>query len=241
MGHIMKVAIVENEEKEIKNYFQLLKQYEKEMKQKVEVLIFKNGYDFIENYKNDIDCVFMDIDMPGINGLETSKKLRELDEDVIIIFVTNLPQFAIDGYKVQALDFLLKPLDYVNLKVELNKVNRFCNSLPKKKSLWINQKSGNYKIPFSEIVYIEIIRHDVVIHTINSEFKFRGSLTAIEENLDKDVFIRIGSPYIVNLTFVEGVSKGECLLAGDKKLPISRKNKALFMEALNSYLNFDVE
>lgn len=136
----MKVAIVENEEKEIKNYFQLLKQYEKEMKQKVEVLIFKNGYDFIENYKNDIDCVFMDIDMPGINGLETSKKLRELDEDVIIIFVTNLPQFAIDGYKVQALDFLLKPLDYVNLKVELNKVNRFCNSLPKKKSLWINQK-----------------------------------------------------------------------------------------------------
>lgn len=113
----MKVAIVENEEKEIKNYFQLLKQYEKEMKQKVEVLIFKNGYDFIENYKNDIDCVFMDIDMPGINGLETSKKLRELDEDVIIIFVTNLPQFAIDGYKVQALDFLLKPLDYVNLKV----------------------------------------------------------------------------------------------------------------------------
>lgn len=140
MGHIMKVAIVENEEKEIKNYFQLLKQYEKEMKQKVEVLIFKNGYDFIENYKNDIDCVFMDIDMPGINGLETSKKLRELDEDVIIIFVTNLPQFAIDGYKVQALDFLLKPLDYVNLKVELNKVNRFCNSLPKKKSLWINQK-----------------------------------------------------------------------------------------------------
>lgn len=237
----MKIAIVENEEKEITKYLEFIKQYENETKERVEVSTFNNGFDFIENYEADFNCVFMDIDMPGINGLETSQKLRELDQDIIIIFVTNLPQFAIDGYKVQALDFLLKPLDYVNFKVELNKVNRFCKSTKKKKSLWINQKGGNYKIPFNDIIYIEIIRHDVVIHTVESEYKFRGSLTSIEEKLDKDMFIRIGSPFIVNLAYVEGVVKGECVLQNKVRIPISRQNKTMFMEALNSYLNFDVE
>ena len=237
----MRIAIVENEEKEISKYLEFIRKYENEVKEKIEVDTFNNGFDFFENYKCDYNCVFMDIDMPGINGLETSIKLRTLDQDVIIIFVTNLPQFAIDGYKVQALDFLLKPLDYINFKVELNKVNRFCKSVSPKKSLWINLKSGNYKIPFNEIIYIEIIRHDVVIHTTETEYKFRGTLTSIEEKLDKDLFIRIGSPFIVNLAYVIGVNKGECILQNDVRLTISRQNKSKFMEALNSYLNFDVE
>ncbi len=237
----MKVAIVENEKQEISKYLRFIKQYESETREKVDAVTFNNGFDFIECYEGDFDCVFMDIDMPGINGLETSLKLRELDEEIIIIFVTNLPQFAIDGYKVQALDFLLKPLDYINLKVELNKVSRFVKSVSKKKSLWINQKGGNYKISYSDIIFIEIVRHDVVIHTNETEYKFRGSLTAIEEKLDKDLFIRIGSPFIVNLSYVQGVVKGECILKNDIHLPISRQNKSMFMEALNSFLNFDVE
>lgn len=236
----MKIAIVENEEIEISKYLDYVKKFELEMKEKIEVATFNNGFDFIENYPADINCVFMDIDMPGINGLETSLKIREIDSEVMIIFVTNLPQFAIDGYKVQALDFLLKPLDYINFKVELQKVIRFNNTLNKKKCLWINQKGSSYKIQFSDIVYIEIVRHDVIIHTINNEYKFRGSLSAIEEKLDHDLFIRIGSPYIVNLTYVSGVIKGECVLEGNINLPISRQNKVDFMEALNSFLNFDV-
>lgn len=236
----MKIAIVENEEIEISKYLDYVKKFELEMKEKIEVVTFNNGFDFIENYPADINCVFMDIDMPGINGLETSLKIREIDSEVMIIFVTNLPQFAIDGYKVQALDFLLKPLDYINFKVELQKVIRFNNTLNKKKCLWINQKGSSYKIQFSDIVYIEIVRHDVIIHTINNEYKFRGSLSAIEEKLDHDLFIRIGSPYIVNLTYVSGVIKGECVLEGNINLPISRQNKVDFMEALNSFLNFDV-
>ena len=237
----MRIAVVENEEQERKHYLELLDEYEKETNVKNEVFMFSNGFDFIEKYPTDLDCVFMDIDMPQINGLEASKKVRDFDPEVMIIFVTNLPQFAIDGYKVQALDFLLKPFKYIDLKVELEKVNRYRETKVKIRSLWVTQKGSSKRIQLDKIVYIEVIHHDVIIHTLNDEIKFRGSLTAIEEKMDKSSFVRIGSSFIVNLMYVEGVVKGQCKLQGDIYLPISRSNKSEFMDKLNSYLNYDLE
>lgn len=239
---IMRIAIVENEQKERDHYCELLKEYEKENAgTKNEVFLFDNGFDFIEKYPSELDCIFMDIDMPQINGMETSKKIREIDPDVIIIFVTNLPQFAIDGYKVQALDFLLKPFKYIDLKVELEKIKRFRSVNAKTKSLWISQKGTTRRINLDDIVYIEIMHHDVIIHSLKEEVKFRGSLTAIEEKLDNLTFERISNSFIVNLKFVEGVVKGECKLAGNIYLPISRNNKAHFLDKLNSFMNYDLD
>lgn len=238
----MRIAIVENEEKERNHYCELLKEYEKENAgTKNEVFLFDNGFDFIEKYPSDLDCIFMDIDMPQINGMETSKKIREIDPDVIIIFVTNLPQFAIDGYKVQALDFLLKPFRYIDLKVELEKIKRYRETKIKTKSLWITQKGNTKRIQLDDIIYIEVIHHDVIIHTLNDEVKFRGSLTAIEEKLDELTFERIGNSFIVNLRFVEGIVKGECKLTGNIYLPISRNNKTRFLDKLNSFMNYDLD
>ena len=127
------------------------------------------------------------------------------------------------------------------MKVELEKVNRYRETKVKTRSLWVTQKGSSKRIQLDKIVYIEVVHHDVIIHTLNDEIKFRGSLTAIEEKMDKSSFVRIGSSFIVNLMYVEGVVKGQCKLQGDIFLPISRSNKSEFMDKLNSYLNYDLE
>lgn len=96
----MKIAVVENEEKDIQVYKEYISKYQESTKERIEAVFFQNGIDAITDYPKELDAIFMDIDMPMIDGLETSKKIREKDSDVIIIFVTNLSQFAIQGYKV---------------------------------------------------------------------------------------------------------------------------------------------
>lgn len=237
----MRIAVVDNEEKEIQRYHELIQKYEEETAEKNRVFYFSSGFDLLENFPADLDCIFLDIDMPQLNGLETAHKIREKDEDVILIFVTNLPQFAIDGYKVQALDFLLKPFKYVDLKVELSKVKRFTMKTKAESSLWISLKGESRKVDCSDITYIEIIHHDVIIHQNKGEdLRFRGSLSAIEEKLSTSSFVRIGSPFIVNLKYVEGISKNECLLFNGKFLPIGRQYKQNLLAKLNAYLNRDL-
>lgn len=99
--------------------------YAEKKRKKVSVDIFRSGVDFIGDGTAVYDIVFLDIEMPLLNGIETAKKLRKFDSDVCIIFVTNMPQFALKGYEVDALDYVLKPVNSFNIK---NTVKRryFC-------------------------------------------------------------------------------------------------------------------
>ena len=236
----MKVAIIEDNHEALDYYLKYINRYQKEEKVKIELFTYENGADLLKDYNKDFHVIFLDIGLPIMNGLEVANKIREVDESVLIVFVTNLPQYAIEGYKVNALDFLLKPVTYSDFQIEMKKIERNLK-LKKKNYLVLNFKGIVHKIPFTSIIYVEIIHHDIVIHTDSNDYKFRGSLKSIEENLDMQLFSRCNNCYLVNLNYVESIDKNIVILTNNKELLISRNRRKPFLDDFTVFLNMDVQ
>ncbi len=230
----LNVAIVENEEDVAKKDAELLERYASENKIHIESSIFNNALKFLED-KGSYDAVLMDIDMPGINGMQAAEEVRKQGKNIDIIFTTNYPQYAIDGYKVEAIDFVIKPISFPNLSFAMEKV------LEKKKnalngSFFLQIGSMARRFDNDEIIYFEMIGHNIVMHEEGLEpFKVRGSLKMIEPILNPDVFVKINSGIIVNLSKVRSIGDGVCLMDDGSSLPISRSHKKEFATRIAKY------
>ncbi len=230
-----RIAVVENEETRADELIALTKRYENEKGAFFQHQWFSNGYDFFESDMDSFDVVFMDIDMPGINGMDTAIMMRERGIDVMLVFVTNLPQYAIDGYKVNALDFILKPITYADFYMVMDKVNRNLNS-DETSYFLLNVAGSSMKFYNHEIEYIDMKGHDVVIHkTDGNDISFRGSLKSIEKELDKRIFYRCNGGQLVNLSRVKSFDSQNIVLESGVRIPVSRSHKKDVLRRLNEY------
>lgn len=196
----MNIAIVENEEYQTQITKERCERYCKEINQECWISSFSNGYDFLESELSIYDVIFRDIDMPGINGRNTSVKLREKGLETPLIFVTNRPQFAIDGYKAQALDFILKPMTYADFSLARRRVPSSFENQYKDGVIALNIHGSFQKFKNSEVLYFEMIRHDVHLHIKDKEsIVFRSSLSKIEPLLNSQLYLKCNSGCIVNL------------------------------------------
>ena len=109
---MLEIAIVEDEENYRNVLCEYLKKYEQETGQEIHMSVFTDGDEIVENYTAKYDIILMDIEMQFMNGMDAARKIREVDKAVIIIFITNMAQYAIQGYEVDALDYILKPISY---------------------------------------------------------------------------------------------------------------------------------
>ena len=114
--------------------------YSEEKQEPLAVECFENGLNFISDYKASCDIALMDIEMPHMNGLDTARKLREFDSQIPLIFITNMAQYAINGYEVQALDFMVKPIEYFNFSLKLDKAIRISHCASQAKGLFRSMK-----------------------------------------------------------------------------------------------------
>ena len=121
-SRMYQIAVVEDSSQESTSLISLLVKYEKENNLNFKIDLFQNGFLFLDEFEPNYDLIFMDIAMPGINGIDVSKKIREADEQVPLVFVTSLTQYALQGYKVGAIDYLVKPVTYDHLKITLSRV-----------------------------------------------------------------------------------------------------------------------
>lgn len=228
------MAVVEDEalyRNQLKEY---LEQYQNENKIQLKVTFLKDGEDITEDYKAEYDIILMDIQMLFMDGMTAAEIIRKKDQEVIIIFITNMTQYAVKGYEVDALYYILKPVSYFALS---QKLNRAVQKLQKKHTNYISipVQDGILKLDMSDIYYVESQRHNLIYHTTGGNHTSRGKMQDVEEALADYGFFRSGKGYLVNMAHVKGMKEGCCMIGGDMLL-VSRARKHAFMESLSRYM-----
>jgi len=231
---VRNIAIVEDDQTEAAKLRQYFDQYTAERGTIFKISHFESAEQFLGKYEPVYDIVLLDIMLPKMNGMEAAVKLRELDETTTIIFVTNMAQFAVRGYEVDAFDFVVKPVSYSNFSLKLQ---RALNKLSSRREteVIVSTSEGMFRIASSQIRYIEISGHRLVYHTTSGTIGSYGTLKEVEAILSDKVFVRCNSSYLVNLNYVRAI-RGHTVLVGSDELPISRPKKKPFVQAVNDFL-----
>ncbi len=231
---MIKIAVIDDEQEERRHLQKCFEQFEKENEKKLEVKTFTSGDSFLQEFDHSYDLICLDIDMDGTNGIDTAKKIREKDKEVLIFFVTNMAQMAIRGYEVRALDFIIKPVNYYSFAMKLqNALDMIANH--KVKNIVLAVPGGMQIISTEELFYVEVDGHYLQYHTRNGEFRQKASLKDLEEQLNGLSFKRCNNCYLVNLKYVNGVENEDVILYGER-LKISRPRKKEFLQALANYM-----
>lgn len=232
---MIRIALVEDDKAYREELMRFLKRYEQESNEKFHITAFTDGDEIVEDYSGDYDIILMDIVMKYLNGMDAAERIRELDSEVVIIFITNTPQYAMKGYMVDALDYVLKPITYFAFS---QRIDRALTRMKKrtKKYISVFYKGGVKKLDASQITYVEVRDHDLIFHTTSENFRSKGSLGEVEEMLGTEHFFRCNKCYLVNLEYVEGVQNNDILVSGDL-VQVSRAKKKALLDALNDYIN----
>lgn len=223
------VAVVDDDVAAADKLKDMLARYGKERGARFSVTVFSDGAEFSERGGGEVDVVFMDIDMPYYNGIKTSERLRKTDTDVALVFVTGLAQFAVEGYKVGASDYIVKPYGYETFALTMDGV------LPQAErrrshSVELYSNYAKVKVSVCSILYVESRGHRMIWHTDNGDVETWGSMKAAEAELP-ECFARCNVSMLVNLERVSGIDGAEVTVGG-VRLPISRHRKKDFIAAL---------
>lgn len=229
----MRVAVIDDEREVRENLAEYIRQFAEESDVKMDVSTFPSGDALLADYQQVWDILMFDIDMPGTNGMETAKQIREKDKNVTILFITNVAQYAIDGYGIDAVDYILKPINYYEFSMKFHRaVAKSAHS--RERAIMVDTVEGTRRIRVNEISYIEVLAHYIYVHIPGREFKARGNMKEWEEELKPFGFSRVHKSYLVNMAKVENI-QGKELTVDSHTIPISRNYRDSFMQ---DYMKF---
>lgn len=229
------ITIAEDEAHFAGQLKEFLERYETERNIRLKIDWFTDGEAVVENYPPATDILLMDIQLPYLDGMTSAELIRKKDPEVIIIFITNMTQYAIKGYTVGAMDYLVKPLSYFALSQRLDKA---IAKREKRQSRYVVLASAGQlrKVDVSQILYIESSGHNLTFHMVDTLFSVPGTMTQMERELEGSPFYRCNKGCLVNLEHVDAI-QDNCARVGKELLPISRGKKAGMMTALTDYVN----
>ena len=232
---MLRIAVVEDDKTYAAQLKEYLVRYGTEKNQKISVALFPDGEDIVTDYSAEFDIILMDVEMTFMDGMTTAERIREKDNEVVIIFITNMPQYAIQGYKVDALDYVLKPISYFAFS---QRIDRALTRVKKKEATYITvaQKGGRKKLNVDKICYVEVRDHDLIYHSTKGDIVTKSSMKEAEDTLGGTKFFRCNRCYLVNLEYVEDFRGNDVTVASDV-IQVSRARKKAFMDALNDYMN----
>ena len=200
---MLRIAIVEDHESDAKRLTALLESYAQKNGKRFAITWIANANTFLDSYQHQYELVFLDIRMPGLNGMMAAHELREMDHTVVLVFLTSLAQYAVESYEVEATDYILKPIT----------------------------GGTTTRLRPNELHYVEIYDHHIQFVTASGIMRSYGTLKAVEDALP-DVFFRVNNQTIVNLRFVTHVGSNDTTVAG-RTFPISRGRRKEFLSALH--------
>ena len=232
---MVRIAILEDDPSDLEHLVECLRRYEQEQAEHFSIQSFSNPTDFLNCYRSDYHLVLMDIELPLFNGMEVARQLREIDTVVTLVFITNMEQYAINGYEVDALDFVLKPINYYRFSSMLRKALRNIKRQEEKEV--VLQSAGKItRLRISQIYYVEIRDHLLIYNTNQGKLESWGKLTDVEAELSAYGFARCSSSHLVNLRHVVSVAGNSVDVAGTV-LPVSQRKRKAFYTCVTNYLS----
>ncbi|MDE6844794.1 MAG: LytTR family DNA-binding domain-containing protein [Lachnospiraceae bacterium] len=181
-----------------------------------------NAASWLKKHPGEIDLLFLDVEMKGINGMETAEKIRTFNDSLIIIFVTGYSDYVFDGYRVEALDYIVKPVSVQKLRDVIHRVRMKLDSKTAQ-TFTIKTIDGTWRFRLCDILYFYSDKRKVTLVTEAGEYPFYAKLDDIAEQLAAG-FVRIHQRYLVNPMAVDYLG-GDCITLGTTELPCSRKYK----------------
>ncbi len=231
---VLRIAIVEDEASCAEQLKEYIERYGRENDRTFEVLRFADGSEILQDYQPRYDIILLDIEMPKVTGMDAAKAIREHDDNVVLMFITNMAQYAIRGYSVGALDFVMKPVSYYTFQL---KFGRAIQRVVKRRNeeILLTLPDRIQRVGVRSIYYVEVQDHMLHYHTEQGEYVLRGTLQNAEKQLAPYNFAKCNHWYIVNLMYVEQVRKDKVVVAGHE-LDISRRARGAFLNALTDYM-----
>lgn len=228
------IAIVEDEIDFSMQLQAFLEQYQREQNIRFKISVFHDGSEILETYEPIYDVILMDIEMPNMNGMDAAVQIRRVDLDVVMMFITNVASYALRGYEVGALDFVMKPITYYAFAMRFARVLKKVRQREQQQIL-LTLPDGVKKLEIQQIYYVEVQNRILHYHTDEGEYCVRGTMQSVEQVLENHPFVKCNYWYIVNLKHVSEV-RGNILVVGGHRLEISRRNRTPFLKALADYV-----
>ena len=224
------IAIVEDEDIAAELLEGYIERFATQSSQEFCITRYHDAVEFLKDYKAVFAVVFMDVQMPMKDGVSAALELRQIDKTVSIIFITNLVQYAQKGYEVDAVAYLIKPVQYYDFALKFRKALDIY-IMNEKKDILVNTAGGLCRISTDKLMYVEIARHRLYYHLVDDIVEVTGVLKKVEDELRQFGFLRCNQCYLVNPRFIVNI-KGADVQVGNQTLSISRPRKSAFMTEL---------
>ncbi len=230
----MRVAVVDDERVMTDQIASYLSRFSQENGIEMDAQLYEDPVAFLESYEQDMDLVLLDVEMPCMDGITLAKEIRKIDTHVMLMFITNMAQYALNGYEVEAVDYVIKPIGYQDFAMKMKKVLRYLGREVNRQVL-LQTVQGMQPVRIAELLYVEVFRHYLHYHTADAVYEVRGSMKEAEQQLKQYHFARCSQSYLVNLAHVEAI-RGNDVICQSQQLPISRNKKAEFIEQFTRYV-----
>lgn len=230
-----RILVVEDDDHAAQRLEALLECYAKEHELRFSIQREKSAFDLLE-VAQEADLVFLDIELPGTDGMKAAEELRSSGLDVPIIFVTNLAQYAVAGYAVSALDFIVKPVDYAALTLRMERAVKAMDAR-RSQTLAIHAREGLRIFPARDLVLVETRGHDIAyLLRDGTELTMRKALREAAAELPSPPFVQASSGSIINMSHVCGIEGSKIELSDGMSVYMSRSKRKSCLEALARYL-----
>jgi DNA-binding LytR/AlgR family response regulator len=231
---MIQIAIVEDDP----SYRELLKTYVTRYFQSqgdtVSVLLYPDGADFLQAFPGAVDLILLDIDMPKLNGLETARKIRTFNDHVLLIFVTNLVQCALEGYAVDAMDFIIKPVTEASCRQSLSRVRKRLMQQTDH-HIQVSCQKNTLVVSVHDILYAETQNHSLLLHCHSGDLVISESMQTLEKKVAGFPFFRCHNSYLIHLAAIDRLGKTD-LHIGDHLIPVSKYRRPELLKAIAAYM-----
>lgn len=239
---MLKIAVVDDDDQFRRQIQEFIPRFFHQDTTQFSLRSYSDGLEFLADYHCNLDIAIIDIMMPHINGIDLAHKIRERDKHVLIMFITITPAFAIRGYEVSAVDYILKPLSYESdFRFKFQRaVNLALAQKEQRQELVLKDDSGRFiRLDIEQLCYVNKDRDDVVFHTKKGVFTQRMPIYKVSELLQgAKNFAYVNSGCLVNFQFIANIDGSVLEMNNGDKLVLSRGKKKDFYQAFFAYMDY---